>query len=804
MNPSDCPDPEELCHYALGLLPEERADGLEKHLQGCPACEKTIGSMERAADTMVDGLRHSLTDDQDFSDPALLAAMEKAKSLVPGGVSPAEAEDRLPVEQFGQYRLVEKLGQGGMGVVYRAMHVRLEKPVAIKILPQSEGRSAEFAVRFEHEMRAIGRLMHPNLVQAFDAGETDDKRFLFLVMELVEGQDVARLVEQQGPLPIAQACRIIRQAAVGLEYVHLQGRVHRDVKPSNLMITDAGMVKILDLGLALLDDHEVGALTGCGQAMGTPEYMAPEQAADSHDVDVRADIYSLGCTFYELLTGRSPYAGQTLMQTLMSHRQSPIPSLRCARSDVPAALDAVFRKMVAKRPEDRQPSMTAVIAELDACFDQWNAIASAESRRTWRSEEAAGRPRLAAKLRRFAIGNKVATAAVGLSLAAILAFAAVLIRIRQADNSETTLCVPDSSEVNVAKNGDINVTVNAKTGEPLARQLSGTTRPIPPLAVAPFDAQKARESQEAWATYLGVPVEMTNSIGMKLVLIPPGEFDMGSTPEERAWAAEWIRKTCDPGTQLVYLSYIPTEGPRHRVKISRPFYLGKYPVVQAEYERVMGVNPSASAGKAMASAAFVPPLPEYLKKFRERTASQVAGKDTSRHPVDTVTWNDSLAFCVRLSTMPEERKADAVYRLPTEAQWEYACRAGTTTRWYNGDDLAQFLQVGHVYSGNTTPVGEKYPNAWNLYDLYGNVYQWCADQFADGYYAQSPAVDPAGAAQGTGILRGGASNGNSSVACRSAARRLSEQGDRSLLFGFRVVCEIPTIAPPTGKGPRAK
>jgi formylglycine-generating enzyme required for sulfatase activity len=275
---------------------------------------------------------------------------------------------------------------------------------------------------------------------------------------------------------------------------------------------------------------------------------------------------------------------------------------------------------------------------------------------------------------------------------------------------------------------------------------------------------------------------------MKLVFIPPGEFEMGSTPAEVNWALDYAQK--NKINDKYYLERVPSEAPRHHVKITKPFYLAMYPVTQGEYEKVMGTNSSAFTEKRVEAAAFKPRLRESEAKYRVDNGTKVVGEDTSRHPVKTVNWDEATEFCRRLSTMPAEKAARRVYRLPTEAEWEYACRAGTTTRWYCGDDEVG-LQERAWFNKNalrmTHPVGQKCPNAWGLYDMSGNVWQWCSDWFSQDYYKQSPPSDPIGSPAGSSrVVRGGSWYSHSS-ACRSASRSSHGAAYRSHHVGFRVV-----------------
>ena len=241
--------------------------------------------------------------------------------------------------------------------------------VALKILPPSLAGNPELVQRFHREAEAAAKLNHRNIVRAIDADEAGGMHFL--VMEFVEGTNLSRLVKTQGVRSPSTALDMMIQAAQGLAVAHDERIVHRDIKPSNLMIDAAGVVKILDLGLARLDNEhseDGGAITLSGTLMGTVDYMSPEQAFDPRLADARSDIYSLGCTLHYLLTASAPYRGASLMQRLLAHRDQPVPSLRMRRPDVPAALDELFSKMVAKDPKDRPSSMRDLVYRLEACI----------------------------------------------------------------------------------------------------------------------------------------------------------------------------------------------------------------------------------------------------------------------------------------------------------------------------------------------------------------------------------------------------------------------------------------------------
>ena len=290
---------------------------------------------------------------------------------------------------LGNYVILDKLGQGGMGMVLKAEHKRMKRLVAVKVISAAAMKSKDAVQRFHREVEAAAKLTHSNIVSAHDADEA--KGTHFLVMEYVEGDDLYALVKKGGPLSVNAAIDAILQAARGLEYAHKRGVIHRDIKPANLLLNREGVIKILDMGLARIESNALGPqqaeLTNTGAIMGTIDYMSPEQAEDTKHADARSDIYSLGCSLYYLLAGHAVYAADTMMKKLLAHRDAPLPSLRSpvalrqegrtgdaqsafvSQSDTAtlAELDSVFHKMIAKKASDRYQSMTAVVAALEQC-----------------------------------------------------------------------------------------------------------------------------------------------------------------------------------------------------------------------------------------------------------------------------------------------------------------------------------------------------------------------------------------------------------------------------------------------------
>jgi formylglycine-generating enzyme required for sulfatase activity len=597
--------------------------------------------------------------------PEAQESADKGSSIdLRGGLSatvkkPGDTSQPLP-EQFGRYRIIKRLGQGVMGSVYLAEDTPLGRRVVLKVPDLGPESSPEARERFLDHARTAATLDHPYLCPVYDVGEIDGN--LFLTMAYIEGQSLAALIGDEG-WPQRQGAALVGNLALAMQEVHKKKVIHRDLKPTDVVIKATGERRepvIIDLGLGYRDNPEDQRLNRLGQNMGTLAYMAPEQIrGDLKEIGPACDVYALGVILYELLTGRLPFSGSGLAIAGQILTMTPLPP-STHRSGVDPALDAICLKAMAKEAGDRFDSMRAF----------------AEVLNSWQERLASPAP-------------------------------------KPPSPEETTPAPPES--------------------EPAAKSV--TSKPTDP---------KTNEFAE--------------SIGIKLRLIPAGEFEMGSPYSDR--------KVHDD------------ERPEHKVQITRPFCIGVYAVTQGQYRAVTGKNPS---------------------RFR--------GLDD--HPVERVSWNEAIAFCNSLSERaclkPYYRSPSGEvtggdgYRLPTEAEWEYACRAGSTARYSFGDDatnLGEYAWHSDNSGNKTHPVGQKRPNAFGLYDMEGNVCEWCQDHYDPAYYEQSPAFDPDGPSPATRwrvmarwapirVVRGGGWS-NPSEFCRSAIRGASRPGGRLDYVGFRV------------------
>jgi formylglycine-generating enzyme required for sulfatase activity/tRNA A-37 threonylcarbamoyl transferase component Bud32 len=715
----------------------------------------------------------------------------------------AQPSRTLP-EAFGRYRVLRELGRGGMGVVYQARHTVMDRQVVIKVISKALLDRPDALERFRREVRAAAQLSHPNIVTAYDAEQAGDAHFL--VMEFVPGQSLAEVLHRRGPLPVAHACHYVRQAALGLQHAFERGMVHRDIKPHNLMLTPKSQVKILDFGLAKMAS-ERGAgkgLTASGAYMGTPDYSAPEQATDARTADIRADIYSLGCTLYCLLAGHPPFQEDTAIKTILAHLDKapvPLPELR---PDVPADLWAVVARLLAKDPARRYQT-PAELAQVLTPFCKRGGKAGPVPPGTPKPLGVAS-PRMATLIGGDARGPKGQAATVppsparhktaappqgdvwdGLGagadrkrgrrrwgvLAGVLGCLGLLVLGGLGLGGLAALSLrtngTDSRQAALPRPGAIAATSRPSPGE-TARSTApappvvpkalgvGEARPVPLECTGPggVTAREVREAQEAWAKYLRRNVEDTvevaEGVKMTFVLVPPGRFLMGSPADEE-----------DRGSDEA----------QHEVTLTEPFDLGKTEVTQTQYQALTGQNPS---------------------KFQ--------GPDL---PVETVSWEEARDYAARLTT---KRGDQHVYRLPTEAEWEYACRGGRPSSQPFGIGDGRALSSRQANFNGNSPYGgadngpylqttsrvSSYPaNALGLSDMHGNVWEWCADCY--GPYPQGDVTNPTGPSEGSvpvyRVRRGGSWFGSAGH-CRAALRPGFEPGFRGSNLGFRLARSVPS------------
>ncbi len=679
--------------------------------------------------------------------------------------------------------------------------------------------------RFEREMRAVGKLTHENIVAAHDAGEIDGTHYL--VMELLRGVDLSTVLKQQQTLPVADACEIIRQAAEGLQHAYENNLVHRDIKPSNLMLAAGGkevQVKILDMGLALLEGQQAenADLTAAGQIMGTLDYMAPEQAGDTHAVDIRADNYSLGATLDKLLSGRVPFHGSNYNSTIAKltalATQDP-PRIDSLRADLPAELVEIVQRMLARQPEDRYDTpgelalalapfaaganlaslleSAAVAAEenvertalLHTSAKAGESVSVRSSLVDTQSQVLAPGIHQPAALSEVSHSSQPAAPAVrehdvprrrrnvllacaALPLAVVLGVVLLSLRTPYGEIVvELAEGIPAEAAANlkieVSGNGQLKVadekvgwTIDIAEGKYQARLSGGSDRfelePnqvtvtrgdktllkvwLKPAGQQPPSAHQASRSQPKTPSKPGdsLPPTFVNSIGMEFVLVPRGEFLMGGGGT--------------PG--------------KAKVHITRDYYLGKYEVTQETWEQIMGHNPS------------------HFSRLRsgKDTVQDIADDDLKQFPVENVSWNDCQLFLEALNR--REQESGWLYRLPTEAEWEYACRGGPSS---NADDFSwhfyfdepsnQLLptQANFNLSGlmRTCKVGSYPPNRVGLCDMHGNIREWCDDE------TRTPA------AASLRVHRGGVWSYESEH-CQAAHHFADAPFHRSSKLGFRV------------------
>lgn len=771
----------------------------------CPACRKHF---------IAASITKQVEDSDDVSQSVVsIDTSEVSKqAMLQGIVSPVSQNAAEPtLHKIGRFELKAILGVGGFGKVYRAFDPQLERFVALKV-PMFGPNQKKRITRFLNEAKAAARLKHAYIVSTLESGKAD-KRY-YIATEFIQGELLSKKLKSSPP-GVQESIEIICKLAEALAYAHSQGIIHRDLKPHNVIIDQDNNPQLMDFGLAKrLDDDS--NFTCDGAVLGTPAYMAPEQArGELSKVNALSDQYSLGVVLYHMLTGGTPYSGSTHM-LIAEVAKGEFHALRDVDPDIDSDLDAICQKAMAPDPADRYESCQEFHDDLRSWLD--------------------GRPVVARPLSRLELVYRatqkhkvmVATSlAFMLTCCIIAALSIILMRqsffpeIPSPDN----LTQPVTEEVievasektsepelqdNLLENSDVppSATTVSSVNQEEVRESQGdmtSGHPLqnatniesssllyqwpkdqPPPAIAPFNAEQAKQHQKEWAQYLGVPVKYTNSIGMKLVLIPPGEYERGASEEEIEML---VANTTNKHLHQVFSG----EGPRHHVVISRPFFFGVYEVTQNEYRTITGANPSKLSNQ-------------------DTEPTTTAGVTTEDFPVDSVSWHDAHDFCrqlseqeqVTMSAVPPDAATVPVnasgYRLPTEAEWEYACRAGTITRYYNGKAISDLLMAGWLNinaAGRTHPVGRLIPNQFGLYDTLGNVTEWCldrADNQAYKTYLGQLVVNPKYPylEEGTLVHRGGHFF-SSAMATRVSFRDNWVPQGKSSKHGFRVVLPVDNV-----------
>ena len=734
----------------------------------------------------------------------------------------------IPEAELGNYVLLEKLGEGGMGAVFKAKHKVMGRVVAIKMISAAGMKDPKTVERFQREVRAAAKLHHPNIVGALDADQVGEQAFL--VMDYVAGVDLAEWVKLYGPMSVELALNYLRQAGCGLEAAHQAGIVHRDIKPANLILDEMGVVKILDLGLARIEhEEEQQNLTNTGQVVGTVTFMSPEQALSTKHVDARTDMYSLGCTLYYLLTGSVPFKGETAMQTLMAHRLEPIPPLPGVSSE----MQAVYFRMMAKQPQDRFANMTECLAALaalkqpaqqgktsrlsdstqensDVALSNFMFAAAHAGNLSQASVDTShaqldltvDRPAASVMPGRSWVRTPVGLMSLGGAAFVLLLTVVFMLRtpsgtlIIEIDQPGATVSVDGKQrvmiqqpggksavqvevdeklhELKVTKNGfeifTKQFSMNGEREQSIRVRLEPLEKPTAAIVKPVVQPQEVPKTSEPIVGNTPGQERDDNAMKMKFCWCPPGKFMMGSPEGE-----------------------LNREGARElqvEVELPQGLWMGKYEVTQAEYQKVMDSNPSI-----------------YSAEGANKT--KLAALDVSKFPVENVSWPEATEFARRLT---EQEQAGGrlppgwEYRLPTEAEWEYACRAGTTTATSFGDKLsskqANFkgtspyngAEVGPNLARPTT-VGSYPANTWGLHDMHGNVWEWCRDLHDE---KLSGGINPQGARWSPGVSnrvdRGGGWYDEGQY-CRSANRIRSFPGLRYPDRGFRVAIG-PVLKPP--------
>ena len=660
----------------------------------------------------------------------------------------------LTGQDIGRYRIIEPLGQGGMAVVYRAFDTRLECDVAVKFIRMEQLPPVEVEKalkRFEREAKEVARLTHPNIVKVTDYGEYHGTPYL--VMPYLSGGSLKELAGK--PMPYEQAARLLAPVGRALEYAHEKNLIHRDIKPGNILLTDRGQPLVADFGIAKILDVESGhTLTSTNVAVGTPDYMAPEQWFNQ--VSAQSDIYSLGVVFYEMVTGRRPYTADTPAAIFLKQSNDPLPRPRSFVDGLPEEVEKVLYKALAKKPEERYASMGEFASALEGLAGLVKSDQPSQQEVFKKGEIGSVIPASPQPIpgRSTPTGSGILPVSLPLKTSSA----------KPSINGWIWVAIGTIVAVGlVALVGIfalIGWGVSKYPANPAATQnlkglavLPSTVTPAPPIAVVlststPSIEFTKTETPAATATSVQTPTpslgigsrQISSYDGMVMVYVPAGEFLMGSD------------KTKDSQAEA-------DELPQHTV------YLDAYWIDQTNVTNAMYAE-CVTAKKCTLNSQGSFTRTDYF-----------SNKNYADYPAINISWFDAHNYCEW-----------AGRRLPGEAEWEKAARGtnGNIYPWGNSIDCTKAnypgCSKGDTVAENFYPAGA---SPYGALDMGGNVWEWVEDWYSDTYYQKSPSKNPTGPSTGTSrVLRAGSWYGN--VWYVRTANRFSDlPNDIYYSFGFR-------------------
>jgi eukaryotic-like serine/threonine-protein kinase len=619
--------------------------------------------------------------------------------------------DRFQDLLVGQYVLVDRLGSNAFGNLYKAWHRRMQRMAAVRVIPKSLLADPKQMQLFVEGIKKASCISHNHIVMAYDAGQAGENQFF--ATEFVEGLTLAQLVRVGRPLPLAVACNYMRMAAFGLAHAHEQGLIHGKLQPSSFLIGKDDQLKVLDLGLTQFQDD---VLHDKGSGLTTLDFQAPE-LNHGGSATATSDVYSLGCILYFLVTGSIPYPATDAKEKVKQHALQVLPDPRKANPKLPPEIVSILHRAMAKRPESRTRTMME----------------------------------FAAQIRSWAPGG-------GFSSPRVVRVQPGMLQESQTKTADVVAVPTPVQEVVAAQ----------PIQQPVEDFVFDPNQPSQPDIIGIPVAEPQGNPMTAWIifglglvfvgivglwvynAFFGIPSdsslskEVVNAYKMKFVLVPAGEFEMGSLDTE--------------------INHQSDESPRHTVRFQHAFYMMTHEVNQSQYLSIIGKRPSAS------------------KQYR----------NSEMMPVEMVSYEDADDFCQELNQKGMQGIPRGFrYRLPTEAEWEYACRANSETAFSTGNSLdpGDAAIEGSMIEDRALkfprPGMSGKPNAFGLFDMHGNVWEWTLDWYAP--YSSDQTIDPRGPETGRKkVIRGGGWD-TGMFDCRSAKRRAENTLTKSPSIGFRVV-----------------